>query len=192
MVGGKQQTTSHTQSCSDDVILNDYFYTVDCSKVYVSYCEGPLEENPRCKVTELNDSAVDMKFNYNTLLSTQPAYCTVTPNGSSSSSSQPDRPKPDKKPVQDKEEEVNICDISGEVLFGRYKGHYEGNSGAAVSAKKSWGDDWCHANGTTCYASIGYERICVADECGEYKGQTSKALKKKFGCTWASYWCACK
>ncbi|MBQ6841194.1 MAG: type II secretion system protein [Bacilli bacterium] len=184
-VGGQEVTTVYESSCSNKVYLNDYYYLDDCNRVYVTYCEGPLKNNPKCKVTSINGVSTNVNVKYNELKDDIPSYCledkndliSVTPNGSITPNGTPD---------------VNICSYGGDVLFGKYKGHYAGNSGSAVSANKSWGDDWCHANGTTCYAKVGYERICVAEECGEYKGRTSKSLKKELGCTWASYWCSCK
>ena len=79
------------------------------------------------------------------------------------------------------------CSWSGNDVFGTSKGSHAGNYSSWVSASESWGN-WCRANGTTCYASGGYTRICIIDEC---KGMTAKEVNNKYGCDYASLWCSC-
>lgn len=85
----------------------------------------------------------------------------------------------------------SICSYkdNSEPLFGKGKGTIAGNYG-----------DWhegvyqytCYANQTSCKRSNGYDRICITDLCGQYKGYTAKELSNAVAiCKFSSYWCSC-
>ena len=83
--------------------------------------------------------------------------------------------------------------IDDKTLFGTSKGSHAGNYGSWVNASSSWGN-WCHANGTVCWAEGGYHRICIHSSCaGLNNGNpvTAKWLESNKGCDYADYWCSC-
>ena len=93
------------------------------------------------------------------------------------------------------EQEVTLKSVcqtySGSDLFGKSKGSISGNYGEWHGSLSY--DYTCHANSTTCTRSNGYERICVTDACGPYKGKTAKWMKDNSSyCEDLSrFWCSC-
>ncbi len=82
---------------------------------------------------------------------------------------------------------VKGCPASSSV-FGTDRNKPSGNSAADKTYSNSYWGNWCYSGNTTCNASFGYARICIADWC---KGLTAKEVNDKYGCNYSKYWCTC-
>ena len=76
-----------------------------------------------------------------------------------------------------------------ELLFGTSKGDPAGNYGDYYSSF-SWGGYECVEDKVKVMVYNGYDRKCVYDACGRYKGKTANYLNNTFGCAYANYWCS--
>ena len=172
--GGVLQTVekAKSQTCEDiDQIYGERYR--NCDLYYITTCTSTT-----CNYTSINGTSRSGTVNRMELSYAEGPNCTPPA---------PPTPPPAPEPSQPSK---SICDYTSQELFGNYKNHLAGNSGAAVSANRSWGN-WCHSAGTVCYDDIGYERYCVTDKCGSYLGWTARQIKKTAGCDFAAYWCQC-
>ena len=88
---------------------------------------------------------------------------------------------------------AKICDISNDSsYFGTGKGSLSGNYGSYYTGLY-FGYNWCYANGTNCYPTTGYDRVCVGSLCSTYGiyGKTARYLRNTYGCSFSQYWCSC-
>ncbi|MBQ6840725.1 MAG: hypothetical protein IJO63_01230, partial [Bacilli bacterium] len=144
-------------------------YDDNCNSYFITTCASASNDS-LCNYTQINGRSQSGTIRRGNLKTALPASC-----------NQPTTTTKD------------ICDYDGSELFGRYKGHITGSNG-----EKNYGTWYgslsfsyqCY-NGAGCYRSNGYERICVADECGIYKGWTAKQIKDAKGCDFSRFWCSC-